>query len=154
MKKALLTAFLTFALGVSSVPVSAQSSKNTFTNDVIRGILVEIGTEAALEILRALFSPEESEGSSAFTDGEYLVSVGRDGNDFVYYGVNLETRDSITLPRATVQDSGERQVYIWNNSGYRYQVAWRPNDPEVIRLQVFDPSGRELLNRLLYAVSN
>ncbi|MBD2315122.1 hypothetical protein H6G20_25990 [Desertifilum sp. FACHB-1129] len=96
-----------------------------------------------------MFSPRHQERRAAFTDGEWLVAVGKNGDDFIYYGVNLETRDSITLRRAAVSANSQRQVYAWNNGNYRYQVAWRPSDPKVIRLQVFDGT-RELLNRLLY----
>ena len=137
MKKFLCIACLTALISVNAVPATARSTKNIFAREVVKGILINIGSEAAQELLRAMFSSSPEERRDAFTDGEYLVSIDQDEGDFIYYGVNLETQDSITLRSATLESSRERQVYSWSNVGYRYQVAWRPNDPEVIRLQVF-----------------
>ena len=86
-----------------------------------------------------------------FSDGvEWLVTIGYDGNALSYYGENMITGDSIRLRGATVSGNSQRHVYTWTNGNIRYQVAWQPSDPQVIRLQVFDGRGRELLNRLLY----
>lgn len=151
MKKSLCVAGLIIALIMNAGSVYAQSSRNAF----IRAILTEIGSEAARELLRVMLAPRPSRPEVrrvAFTDGEWLVAISEDGNDLGYYGVNLNTRDSLTLRGASVSTTNQRQVYTWNNGNYRYQVAWRPNDPQVVRLQVFN--GRnEILNRLLYSTN-
>jgi len=146
MKKSLSIAFLIISLIVNTGSANAQSGRNTF----IRAVLTEIGSEAAREILRLMFAPRPEARRAAYTDGEWLVAIGKNGDDFNYYGVNLETRDSITIRGAIVSANSQRQVYAWYNGDYRYQVAWQPSDPQVIRLQVFEGRDRELLNRLLY----
>jgi len=149
MKKILCIACLTVALSVNTGSANAQSGRNAAIQ-----ILTGIGSEAAREILRIMLQPRPEPRPdakrAAFTDNEWLVAIGQNGDDLSYYGVNLRTRDSLTLRGARVSANSQRQVYTWNNGDYRYQVAWQPGDPEVIRLQVFDESGRELLNRLLY----
>ncbi|MBE9114412.1 hypothetical protein IQ249_00740 [Lusitaniella coriacea LEGE 07157] len=84
-----------------------------------------------------------------FQDRTWAVSVGFDGQSFSYYGRNKQTGDAIELYGDRVTGTPQRRVYIWNNNGYIYQVAWRPSDPDLIRVQVFNPNGREILNRLL-----
>lgn len=80
------------------------------------------------------------------------MAIDQNGNDLTYYGVNLKTRDSLPLRGGTVSGNSQREVYSWNNSDYRYQLAWQPSDPQFIRLQVFN--GREeLLNRILHQTS-
>ncbi len=112
-----------------------------------------MATEAAQKLLEMILeprpeSPRAQASGTAFSDGEWLVAISNNGND--YYGVNLKTRNSLTLRGARVSANSQRQVYTWNNGDYRYQVAWQPSDPGVIRLQVFDGRGKERLNRLLY----
>jgi len=104
---------------------------------------------AVQELYNRMSAPRPDARRYTFTDGEWLVAIGKNGDDFSYYGVNLKTRDSLTLRGATVSGNNQRQVFTWNNGDYRYQVAFQPSDPQFIRLQVFDGTGGELLNRLL-----
>ena len=85
-----------------------------------------------------------------FADGEWQVVIGYDGNALSYYGSNLRTGNSLKLRGAKVSGNSQRHIYTWTNGDFRYQVAWQPSEPQVIRLQVFDGSGREVMNRLLY----
>ncbi len=85
-----------------------------------------------------------------YGDGEWSVTIGYNNNAFSYYGENLRTGDSINLRGARVSGNSQRRIYTWTNGDVRYQVAWQPRDPEVIRVQVFNGRGREILNRLLY----
>jgi hypothetical protein len=85
-----------------------------------------------------------------YGDGEWSVTIGYNNNAFSYYGENLRTGDSINLRGARVSGNNQRRIYTWRNGDFRYQVAWQPSDPGVIRVQVFNGRGRETLNRLLY----
>ena len=85
-----------------------------------------------------------------YSDGEWSVTIDYYENAFSYYGRNMRTGDTLTLRGAKVSGNSQRRVYTWNNGNYKYQVAWKPSDSGVIRLQVFDGRGRETLNRLLY----
>ncbi len=87
---------------------------------------------------------------NTYTDGEWAVSIEYYENAYSYYGTNLRTGDSLTLRGAKVGGDSQRRIYTWTNGDYRYQVAWQPSDPGVIRVQVFDGRGQEILNRLLY----
>ena len=60
--------------------------------------------------------------------------------------------NNINLSGAVASGTKQRQVYTWNNNGMKYQVTWKPSDPNFIRLQVTQPNGKLILNRLLKAV--
>ncbi|AFZ47322.1 hypothetical protein Cyast_1357 [Cyanobacterium stanieri PCC 7202] len=87
--------------------------------------------------------------SGVFSDNTWIVTLGYYNNSHYYEGYNRNTGDSIYLSGATIGGNNQRRTYTWNNSGYRYQVAWQPADPNLIRLQVYHPNGRVILNRLL-----
>lgn len=84
-----------------------------------------------------------------FQDSIWAVNVSYANNTITYYGENKRTGDNIYLSGATVGGNAQRRVYTWQNGNYRYQVAWRPSDPDYIRVQVIDGRGRQVLNRLL-----
>ncbi len=84
-----------------------------------------------------------------FQDNEWAVTIGYSNNAFNYYARNLRTGSSLSLRGAKVGGDSQRRVYTWTNGDHRYQVAWQPNDPNFIRLQVIDPRGKLVLNRLL-----
>lgn len=88
--------------------------------------------------------------TGTFQSPDWYVSISYSNNTFVYYGEEKGTNNWIQLSGASVSGSSDRRVYTWDNGGYLYQVAWRPSDPNVIRVQVFTPSGREVLNQLMY----
>jgi len=143
MKKLFCIVCLTVALSANAFPANAQIPWR-----VLRPFLQGLGSAAGNALIDATLNPQDN-AFAAYTDGEWLVTVDDTGNDFIYYGVHLETENSISLRGAVIQGNRERYVYIWRNGNYRYQLAYRPNDPGVVRLQVFEGS-RELLNRLLY----
>lgn len=92
-------------------------------------------------------APQFPNGS--FRDNTWTITIGYDNNTYYYEGYNRSTGDSIYLSGAEVTGNSQRRLYTWRNGNYRYQVAWQPNESSVIRLQVFDGSGKLLLNRLL-----
>lgn len=87
--------------------------------------------------------------SGVFSDNTWVITLGYYNNSHYYEGYNRNTGDSIYLSGATIGGNHQRRIYTWNNSGYRYQVAWQPADPDLIRLQVYHPNGNVILNRLL-----
>jgi hypothetical protein len=91
---------------------------------------------------------------SMYSDGEWSVTIDYNENAFSYHATNTRTGDTLNLRGAKVSGDSQRRIYTWNNGDYRYQVAWQPSDPGVIRLQVFDGGEREILNRLLYETSD
>jgi hypothetical protein len=72
-------------------------------------------------------------------------------NYYTYFG--MVGGKSLTI-REGAKNLGtlSRQVYTWDNKGTKYQVIWKPSDPEYIRLRVFS-GGREVLNKILRAPS-
>jgi hypothetical protein len=97
----------------------------------------------------AIASPAFPSGDFSDIDGNWTVALYYENNVRHYYGRNLKTGDTITLSGGAVSGDNQRWVYSWLNDDYIYEVAWRPNDPDVIRLQVFDPNGRTIVNRLM-----
>ena len=42
-----------------------------------------------------------------------------------------------------------RPVFTWTNAKYQYRVSWQTVEPNVVRLQVINPSEQLILNELL-----
>jgi hypothetical protein len=84
-----------------------------------------------------------------FADDQWSVSVMFEQNAYQYYAVNLKSRSEIKLSGAIVSGTRDRRTYSWNNGGTRYQAIWQQRDPEFLRVRVFSPQGKEILNRLL-----
>jgi hypothetical protein len=90
--------------------------------------------------------------SGNFVDKEWKVNLSFHNNAYYYKGQNLKKGSNITLVGATTSGDKQRQVYTWRNDKYKYQVAWRTNDPHVIRVQVISANGKIILDRLLSEV--
>ena len=158
MKKILWIACLAFVLSVNAgCSTGIKSGVKLSQNKYVRQVLSELATEAAKELTRIMSVPRPDASRPnakrvAFTDDEWLVAIDQNGNDLTYYGVNLKTRDSLSLRGGAISGNSQREVYNWNNGDYRYQLAFQPSDPQAIRLQVFN-EREELLNRLLHQTS-
>lgn len=105
-------------------------------------IVIEVATNT-----QVLANPSFPSGN--FGDDLWLITLSSENNVRRYYGQNLKTGDTIDLSGSNVSGNNQRWVYTWLNDKYRYQVAWQPSNPNVIRLQVLSPSGKVILNRLL-----
>jgi hypothetical protein len=86
-----------------------------------------------------------------YTDKDWSVGLEYKNGTYHYRGQNNRTGQKLALAGATLNSSGNKQIYTWNNAGTRYRVTWQPKDPAFIRLQVIDVNGTERLNRLLSA---
>ena len=87
-----------------------------------------------------------------FTDKDWTVTLAFTNNSYYYYGENRKSNSNISLSGAVASGTKQRQIYTWNNNGTKYQVIWKPRDPKFIRVQVIDPQGKIILNRLLQSV--
>jgi hypothetical protein len=112
--------------------------------------LIGLSTPAILEMANPQSAiAQASVPYGTFQDDTWAVNVSYANNTITYYGENKRTGDNIYLSGANVGGNAQRRVYTWQNGNYRYQVAWRPSDPNYIRVQVLDGRGRQILNRLL-----
>ena len=93
----------------------------------------------------------DSEPVGCYQDRQWQISIDYQNNTYRYQGKKIGSAQSIQLSGATVSRVGSRQIYSWNNGGTRYQVAWKSQDPDFIRVRVITPNGKEVLNRLLAA---
>ncbi len=117
-------------------------------------IALAIGLGLAVPVIESAIAPTvvlaQSLPTGTFSDGEWTVRIAYQGNALTYYGRNENSGDSLFLSGASVGGNASRRTYTWNNSGHRYRVSWQPSDPDTIRVEVFSPNGRSILNRLLY----
>ncbi|HEY9835061.1 MAG TPA: hypothetical protein V6D26_31205 [Stenomitos sp.] len=97
----------------------------------------------------AIAAPQFPTGT--FMDDTWSVALWFENNSYFYQGKNMKTGASLLLSGATTSGNNQRRVFTWRNGPSRYQVVWQPSDPNVIRVQVFSPNGKQILNRLLYA---
>jgi hypothetical protein len=119
--KLISTVFIVF-IGTIGVENSALANQNSVEGEY-RGGTINIS-----------INPIKTGGSS---QSNYYTYWGGVGSKF------LEIREG-----AKNTGTLSRQVYTWDNKGTKYQVIWKPSDPEYIRLRVISGS-REVLNKIL-----
>jgi hypothetical protein len=88
-------------------------------------------------------------GQALFIRDRWEVKIARDGNRFIYSGGESGKR-GISLANGRLVKAGDKHLYKWNNGGTIYQVTWQPADPNFARVQVFDPKGSEIFNKLMW----
>ncbi len=85
-----------------------------------------------------------------FSDKTWAVQLTLDKGEYKFTRTNLKTKQFIFSTGATKSGDKNRQIYTWKKDGYSYKVTYRPNQLNIIRLQIYYPTGQPLLNRLLY----
>jgi hypothetical protein len=104
-----------------------------------------------------------TEVAGVYTDGDLTVEVtpimrgekystGRHTYYYTYRGY-LGGRSLDIVGGAKNFGSNSRQIYTWDNNGTKYQVVWKPSDPEYIRVRVIS-GGREVLNRVIREITD
>ena len=91
-------------------------------------------------------------GEGLFVKDTWEVKIFKDGskgNRYIYSGKQIGTK-GISLGGGRLTKSGGKHFYKWNNSGTVYQVTWQPQDPLYARVQVFDPRGKAIFNKLMW----
>jgi hypothetical protein len=122
---------------------------------IILSAILGISTPAIMDIAipnSAMAVQKFNYPNNTFSDQEWTVILKFTNNSYHYNGKHIPKGSSINLSGATASGTHERQVYTWNNNGTKYQVTWKPNDPNYIRVQVIDTKGKIILNRLLQAI--
>ena len=84
-----------------------------------------------------------------FRNRKWEITLWKRNARIYYQAKSRTTPASLYLDNGNTSGTSRRKIYTWKNGIYSYQVIWRPNDPNYIRLRVFTPR-RELLNQLLY----
>lgn len=84
-----------------------------------------------------------------FSDGLWTVSLWQENNLYNYSVKNHQTGATLFLSSPEQSIDGDNRVYTWRSNFNEYQVSWQPGNPRVINLQVIDPNGKQVLNRLL-----
>ncbi|MTJ47423.1 hypothetical protein [Dolichospermum sp. UHCC 0259] len=121
---------------------------------IILSAVLGISTPAIMDMAiphQAMAVQKFNYPNNTFSDQEWTVTLKFTNNSYHYYGKHIPKNNSINLSGAVASGSHERQVYTWNNNGTKYQVTYRPNDPNYIRVQVIN-RGKVVLNRLLQAI--
>ncbi len=98
--------------------------------------------------------------AGVYSDGNLTVVVspivtgGKNSNvrQSQYYSYSGSLGDNGIDIKRGAKNSGSnlRQIYTWDNKGTKYEVIWKPSDPEYIRVRVIS-EGREVLNRVISA---
>ena len=83
-----------------------------------------------------------------FRNRKWEITLWKRNARIYYQAKSRTTPASLYLDNGNTSGTSRRKIYTWKNGIYSYQVIWRPNDPNYIRLRVFTPR-RELLNQLL-----
>ncbi|NJL64573.1 MAG: hypothetical protein HC903_25555 [Methylacidiphilales bacterium] len=87
--------------------------------------------------------------SGYFRDDKWGVQLRRYKGVYTFERIHLETQQIIASSQVTKSGDKKRQVYTWKKDGYSYRVSYRPQQRDVIRLEIYHPSGQAILNRLL-----
>jgi hypothetical protein len=84
-----------------------------------------------------------------FLDSDWAIYLTLDNKGVhKYRGLNLKTNQSIELKQSKVSSNDLGQVYTWQNGSSKYQIIWQAQNPDFIRLQVFQ-NGKMTLDRML-----
>jgi hypothetical protein len=125
----------------------------------IKGIAVSLILGLSLPIVADVAIQTQAVANLAFPEGEFFDVQGQPRNwnltlwqakgQYYYKSLNLKTGKKLCLIGAKVSGNKDRPVFTWNNGKYKYRVAWQIVQPELVRLQVINPSGQIILNELL-----
>ncbi|MTJ53025.1 hypothetical protein FJR38_10395 [Anabaena sp. UHCC 0253] len=124
---------------------------------IILATILGISTPAIIDVAipnQAVAVQKFDYPAGEFRDKDWSVTLSFGNNVYYYYGENLNNNSNINLSGAVASGNKQRQVYTWNNNGLKYQVTWRPSDPNFIRVEVIRPNGKVILNRLLRSAIN
>lgn len=118
--------------------------------------IIGISTPAIIDVAmnQTALAARYNYPQGTFVGDGWRVTLSYDNNVYYYYGENQNTKAYITLSGAVASGNNVRQVYTWNNNRTKYQITWRPADPNFIRVQVRNPNGKEALNCILKKVNN
>lgn len=86
--------------------------------------------------------------SGKFRNSKWEITLWKRNGRIYYQGRSRTTPASLYLENGSTSGTSRRKIYTWKNGTYSYQVIWRPNDPNYIRLRVFTPR-REISNQIL-----
>jgi hypothetical protein len=134
--------------------------------NLISTVFIGLGMTLAVENTALADSiTERTERANAgvagvYSDGNLTVVVSpivtggknSNGRQSQYYSYSGSLGDNGIDIKRGAKNSGSnlRQIYTWDNKGTKYQVIWKPSDPEYIRVRVIS-EGREVLNRVISA---
>ena len=97
----------------------------------------------------AVAAPKYSYPTGSFSNESWSAVLTYENNTYRYKGEYIPKGTHIELVGASASGTHDRQVYTWLNNGLKYQVTWRPSDPDTIRVQVITSTGKVNLNTLL-----
>jgi hypothetical protein len=105
------------------------------------------------------FHDEYKQDSTSKHLSKLYVTIKRTGNSYSYLsqkqgdvaGKWIKQR-ATRLANGKLTKSGGKHFYKWTNRSSVYLVTWKPTDPDFARVQVFNPSGKETFNELMYAM--
>jgi hypothetical protein len=89
--------------------------------------------------------------SGYFRDDKWGVQLSYSKKEYKFERIHLETQQLISSSKVTKYGDKNRQTYTWEKDGYSYKVSYRPQQSDIIRLEIYHPSGQAILNRLLYS---
>ena len=109
--------------------------------------LVGIALVSSKQLVRSIFvkQPQHPNGCALFSIG--TVCFDADNPDLVIAGgTSSEAKDSSVY---AIKQSGnpERHIYSWSEGERSFKVAWRPSDPNYMRLITYC-QGKEIRNEL------
>ena len=124
------------------------------------GITLAVENTALADSITERTESANAEVTGAYTDGDLTVVVspivtdGKNSNgkhsQYYSYSGSLGNNGIHIMRGAKNLGSNSRHIYTWDNKGTKYQVIWKPSDPEYIRVRVIS-EGREVLNRVIIA---
>ncbi|MBD2296797.1 hypothetical protein H6G06_25760 [Anabaena sphaerica FACHB-251] len=125
----------------------------------IRGIAIALVLAFSLPIVTDIAVQSQAVANLAFPEGEYFNVQGQPRNwhltlwqvqgKYYYKNLNLKTGKKVCLVGAIASGTQARPVFTWTNGKYKYRVAWQTVQPDLVRLQVINPSEQMILNELL-----
>ena len=125
----------------------------------VQEIAISLVLGLSLPIVADVSVQSQAVANLAFPEGEFFDVQGQPRNwhltlwqakgQYYYKNLNLKTGKKLCLIGAKASGTQARPVFTWTNAKYKYRVSWQIVQPELVRLEVIDPSGKAILNQFL-----
>ncbi|MEI6442110.1 MAG: hypothetical protein WCO29_02995 [Nostocales cyanobacterium ELA583] len=125
----------------------------------VKGIAISLVLGLALPIVADVSVQSQAVAKLTFPEGEFFdvqgqprtwnLTLWQAKGQYYYKNLNLKTGKKLCLMGGKASGTKDRPIFIWTNAKYKYRVSWQTIQPELVRLEVINPSSQVILNELL-----
>jgi hypothetical protein len=125
----------------------------------VKGIAISLVLGLSLPIVADVSVQNQAVAKLAFPEGEFFdvqgqpriwnLTLWQAKGQYYYKNLNLKTGKKLCLMGGKASGTKDRPMFTWTNAKHKYRVSWQTVQPELVRLEVINPSSQVILNELL-----